>query len=269
MLIWLAISLIIISFLIILFIILKKFPALAILDVDKMPQEKESQFKEKIIRQRLERDISKASSLIAKLWQYLNNVFAQLFLSPYQKLKKVKENYLRNKKISYSDRQERIGRLLSNAQQAIKDEDYKQAEADLIEIISLDAKNIKSFFLLGSVYFQQKDYHQALATWQHSLKLFSQLKKEKIETNILKQEILFELALSSLSLQELDQAQDYLEEALEIEANNPRFLDLIFDLSIIKKDKERANLYYQRLMEVNPENMKLVELKKQIDELGS
>lgn len=268
MLIWFSIIIIIISLIIILFIILKKFPALAILDADKMPQEKESQFKERIIKQKLERDLSKVSVLLSKLWHSLNSLFSNIFLSSYQKLKKVKENYLKTKKLSYSDRQEKVRQLISNAQQAIKDEDYKQAEEDLIEIISLDSKNLKSFFMLGSVYFQQKNYQEALTTWQYTLKLFSQLKKENIELNILKQEILFELAQASISLSNLDLAQDYLEEALEIEANNPRFLDLIFDLSIMKKDKEKAENYYQRLREVNPENMKLVDLKKQVDELS-
>ncbi len=269
MLIWLSVSIIIICIIVILFIILKKFPALAILDVDKMPQEKESQFKERIIKQRLERDLSRVAVLLSKLWHSLNSLFTNIFLSPYQKLRRVKDNYLKTKKLSFSDRQERIIRLINSAQQAIKEEDYKQAEADLIEVISLDSKNIKSFFILGSVYFEQKNYQQALATWQHTLKLFAQLKKENIELNILEQEILFELAQASISLSNLESAQDYLEEALEIEANNPRFLDLIFDLSIMKKDKQKAEAYYQRLMEVNPENMKLVDLRKQIDEINN
>lgn len=268
MLIWFSIIIIIISLIIILFIILKKFPALAILDVDKMPQEKESQFKERIIKQRLERDLSRVSVLLSKLWQTLNSLFSNIFLKPYYKLKKVKENYLKSRKISIRDKKEKISRLINSAQQAIKEESYKQAEEDLIEIISLDSKNLKSFFMLGSVYFQQKNYQEALTTWQYTLKLFSQLKKENIELNILKQEILFELAQTSIFLSNLDLAQDYLEEALEIEANNPRFLDLIFDLSIMKKDKEKAENYYQRLREVNPENMKLVDLKKQVDELS-
>lgn len=267
MLIFLAIAIIIISLIIILFIILKKFPALSIIDVDKTPQEKESQFKEKIIRQRLERDLSKISVFISKIWHFLNKLFSTTLASFYQRLKKIKDGYLRNKKISFKDKQEKINSLVNRAQQAIKEEDYKEAENSLIDTISLDDKNIKCFLILGSVYYEQKNYQEALTTWQHTLKLFSLLKKENDDLGVLKQEILFELALASIALDSLDQAQDYLKEVLDIEPNNPRFLDLIFDLSIMKKDKEKADIYYQRLMDVNPENMKLVDLKRQIDDL--
>jgi hypothetical protein len=55
--------------------------------------------------------------------------------------------------------------------------------------------------------------------------------------------------------------------ALEIEPNNPRYLDTILEISIIKKDKVLANETYKRLKEVNPENQKLAEIKEEIAEL--
>ena len=51
-------TLVILSLAVILFIIIRKFPALAILNVDNIPGEKEAKFKEKIIRQRVERDFN-------------------------------------------------------------------------------------------------------------------------------------------------------------------------------------------------------------------
>ncbi|MDA3802424.1 MAG: hypothetical protein PF488_00815 [Patescibacteria group bacterium] len=56
-------------------------------------------------------------------------------------------------------------------------------------------------------------------------------------------------------------------EALEIEKNNPRFLDLILDLSIMRNDKKSAISYLERLVENNPENKKIEVWKEEIEML--
>ena len=66
---------------------------------------------------------------------------------------------------------------------------------------------------------------------------------------------------------ELETACENLREALDLEPNNPRYLDLILDLSIMKKDKEEASRYFEKLAAVNPENQKLADWKEKIDSL--
>ena len=56
-------------------------------------------------------------------------------------------------------------------------------------------------------------------------------------------------------------------EALEIEPNNPRYLDLAITLAIEVKNKNYALTLLERLREVNPENAKLVELFEEISKL--
>ncbi len=265
---WISLSLIIVCVIIVIFIILKKFPALAILDVERIPGNKEAKFKEQIIRQRLERDLSRVSVMIAKIWYSVGRFLANFLGSRYQRLKNLKDEYRRQKKVSLVDRQEKMAELLAIAKQAIKDEDWPLAESQLIEIIALDQKNLGAFLELADVYYQMRKFTEARATWEHSLKLYHQLKKnEELTSEASEQEILFSLADTCRQLEDLDSAINYINDALDVEPNNPRFLDLIFDLSIMRKDKKGATDYFARLSEVNPENQKLVELKKLLDDL--
>ncbi len=261
---YIPIILIIICLIIIFFIILKKFPALAILDVKEMPGEKEAEFKEKIIRQRLERDLSRFGHFFLRTWKALSYFFNNILVDNYKRLKRIKLEYSRKKKLNFSDRQEKIDKLFLLANEAIKEEDWEKAEEKLIEIVSLDIKNILAFSELANLYYETKKYKEAKDTWEHILKLYGQL-KDKPDINI--QEIKFNLAESCQKLNELDNAIEYVSQALDGEPNNPRFLDLIFDLSIMKKDKNSANQYFERLMVVDPANQKLIELKDKIKEL--
>ena len=68
-------------------------------------------------------------------------------------------------------------------------------------------------------------------------------------------------------MREYTAARDNLQEAINISPNNPRYLDSILNLCIIEKDQSAACKYYAKLAEANPENQKLEEIKKQIDEL--
>ena len=78
-------------------------------------------------------------------------------------------------------------------------------------------------------------------------------------------EIYWSLSWVFKELGELEDAKQNIQEALDLEPNNPRYLDLILDLSIIKKDKESALYYLEKLAEVNPENNKLNELSERIE----
>lgn len=265
---WISLTIIVICLLVILFIILKKFPALAILDAKEMPGEKEAKSKERIIKQRLKRDLSKANGFLARVKLALNKFFNSFLDNYYTKLKKIKAERRREEKNHPIDRQNTISQLFLKAKEAKMQEDWQKAEESLIEIVSLDTKNLVAFYDLGKLYFEWKKYSESRDTLLHVFKLYHQLKgdPESIE-DINPQEIRFSLAEVNLELNNLDEAIEYISQALDKEPNNPRFLDLIFDLSIMKKDVKSAKQYYKRLVEVNPENKKLEELKEQIKQI--
>ncbi|MCX6797992.1 MAG: hypothetical protein NTX66_02125 [Candidatus Falkowbacteria bacterium] len=256
-----SIILIIICLLVILTIVIKKFPALAILDVNNIPGQKETRFKENIMKARLERDLARWGNIFMKIKNLVGRRLG-FFKSLHIKLKTLADHYKKSKKLSLSERQERVRILLTEADEDTKNENLNSAETKLIEIIRLDNQNLKAFRDLGDVYYLAKKYHEAKQTLEYALKLAANLKEDKA-----KPEINFVLAEINQDLGDLEASLNYIREALEFEANNPRYLDLLLELSIIKKDKNSAVATLAKLEEVNPENNKLEEWQNRINSL--
>ena len=80
------------SLVVILMILFKKFPVLAILDVSNLPGDKEAKFKDKIIKQKMERDFSKIGGSIARVFLFVRHRFANFLNSTKNQLKKIKLN---------------------------------------------------------------------------------------------------------------------------------------------------------------------------------
>ena len=255
---------------IILAILFKKFPVLAILDINNIPGDKEAKFKDKIIKQRMERDFSKVGGSIAKVFLFINNRFTNFLDSAKNQLKKIKMNYKINKKLSWPERLKMIKELFVEAESHLKKENFTEAEERLVEVISLDAKNLKAFLKLADLYDNQKKWAEARQTYEYALKLARKHKDDELIMGDLNlSEIYWSLSLVDKELADLEAALENIHEALDLEPNNPRYLDLILDLSIMRKDKEMALNYLEKLAEVNPENNKLADLSAKIDALDS
>lgn len=257
------------SLTVIIFIIVRKFPSLVILNVDNIPGEKEAKFKEKIIRQRVERDFNRISGNLNRFRRKAGGMISGFLKRRYQYLIKKRDDLRRQKKLSFTEKREKIGTLFAKAKAAMSLEKYEEAEKYLIEVISLDAKRLTAFLELGESYRLRKNFQDAKETLEHALKLAQQLSRdpEMLEGAVLA-EIRFSLAWVCFQLNLNDEALEYGRQALDAEPNNPRYLDLILDLSIMKKDKKSALLTWEKLAAVNPENNKLSELRAKIDELA-
>jgi len=260
--------LIVVCLVVILTIIFKKFPALAILDVNNMPGEKEANFKERIIKQKVERDLAVWGGAFARVWLSISRYVSKFLKNSQDQLKKVKLSYKNANKIPLVERRKMIKDLFISYSDLIKKESLNEAEEKLVEIISLDQKNLSAFFKLASLYDEQKKWSEARQTYEYALKLARQHKNdETIMEELTIQEIYFSLAWVEKETGDVDAALENIREALDIEGNSPRYLDLILDLSIIKKDKELAMASLEKLASVNPENNKLSDWQEKINSL--
>lgn len=251
------IILIIISLSAMIVIAVRKFPALAALDVENMPQEKEAKFKEKIITNRLKRNIIKYSSRVARILNPVGQGLAYFLKWAYGKLDEAKEKYKMGAVLPAEKTEETVEGIISEAGNFIKKEDFETAEKKLIQAINIDAKNISAFKALAGLYFKKKSYNEAKQTFEHVLKLIGEEDAE----------IYFDLSLTGKEAGDMESAIANIEKAAAIEPNNPRYIDTMLEISIINKDKERALKAYEEMKQVNPENQKLRDIKKEIDEL--
>jgi len=260
--------LIIISLIIVLVIVFRKFPALALLDVHNIPGEKEAKFKDKIIKQKVERDLAVVSGTIGRLYLVVSRYVANFFQLSQARLKKLKISYQSSARIPQIEKQRMIKELLVEAEDLLSKEDFRAVEEKLLEAISLDQKNCLAFFRLANLYDEEKKWPEARQTYEHTLKLVKQAKKhnEESEGPVI-QEIYFSLAEIEKENGDLGSALENIREALEYEPNSPRYLDLILDLSIMKKDKDLALVSLEKLAAVNPENKKLGEWQEKVENI--
>ncbi|MDD5032090.1 MAG: hypothetical protein PHR36_03530 [Patescibacteria group bacterium] len=254
--------LILISLSVIIFIVVRKFSVLAGVDVENIPAEREARVKERIISSRLKRNIFKWSSRLTKIFIFLGEKGGIFSKWIYKKLHDLKESYGAEMILPIADKEKKIGELSVKAEEMIGEDNFKEAEKRLIEIIGLDSQNIEAFKSLGNLYFENKNYEDARQTFTHVLKLTkdSQNSEEIGETN-------FELSLVDRADGRLDEALGEIKEALKTAPNNPRYLDMMAEISIMKKDKVSALDAYGKLAKANPDNQKLKDFKKQIGEL--
>lgn len=277
--------LILISLSAIIIIVIRKFSALATLDVGSIQQEKEARIKEQIISNRFKKIFVKWGYRTSRIARPTGRSISSFLKWISNKLIEVKDNYTKEEATEPADIKARIEELFLEAQDRAKKEEYDEAEKKYIEIISLDSKNIKTFKMLGRLYSDIKNYQEAKQTFEHTLKLLDDMEDafrtpdetqgktdEEIQTqlndiNSERSSIYYDLTLACRAMENIDEAIATMKKALKLEPNNPRYLDTILEIGIINKDKIIALDAYNKLKEVNAENNKLEEFKKQIDEL--
>jgi tetratricopeptide (TPR) repeat protein len=247
----------------ILAIVLKKLPLLAVFDVESIPEEKEAETKKKIMEDRMERKLKVWYNKIKPFLELIANFFQRKIKSSQVSIAKLEEKYKsKTKKEALVTKQEfqtlekKIEANLNEANDLAKTENFEAAEKKYIEILSLDAKNIAAYRGLGDLYIAQKQYQEAIATFEHILKL-----------NKADSQAYFELAEVLARFEDYDSALNNISKALEIEPVNPKYLDLLLTISIIIKNKEMAKEALERLKGVNPDNAKIPELEAKIREI--
>ncbi len=259
-----SLILIFLSLAVILSIVIKKLPALAILDVHNMAGEKEARFKNMLMKARIERDLSQWGGLFGRIFLRINKYLLKALKLAQTNLKKAKISYKAKESISADTKDKRIKDLYQKAEDLMREEKFIEAEDKLVEVISLDQRHLGAFFDLASVYEELRKIPEARQTYEYALKLAKQ-DQNKAVGEFSPQEIYFSLAWLEKEAGNIESALENILEALELEPNSPRFLDLILDLSIIKKDKFLAFKYLDKLAAANPDNQKLEEIRVVIE----
>lgn len=259
----------IIALVVMAFIIVRRLPALALLDVENMPGEREARFKRKIIEERVERDMARWGGFFSRLWLRISKYISGLLKSRQTKLKRIKVHTRAQSKLPWRQKQAHIKELSASARELIKKEESALAEEKLLEIVSLDQKNLEAFVLLAGLYEDQRKWAESRQTYEYALKLARQRRGEDDgPREFSPQEIHYSLARMEQAADNLAAALENVREALEYEPNSPRFLDLILDLSIIRKDKNLAQASWEKMAAANPENSKLAEWQREIEALA-
>lgn len=168
----------------------------------------------------------------------------------------VKDSLSKKNVTKNEDTQKQIDNLFEEVDSSIDNGDFETSEKKLIEIIELDIKNIDAFRALGEIYFEQKKYGQAIETLKHAIKLGGD------------EEDCFNLALYYKEFNKIDKALENIQYAIKSDPKNINYLDLLFDISIDRKDTKLAFDTFYKLKKADPNNSEIDELKKKIKEIN-
>jgi tetratricopeptide (TPR) repeat protein len=250
------------SLFIVFIIVVRKFPALANFDVENMPAEKEARFKEQIITGRMQKSLAKWKVRLGKIFGFIGGKIGALFHFTQKKLQEAKESYSVEKvPLPAEDKESMIKGLFSKNESLNDWENFEEKESKLIKIIEIDPRHAGAFMLLGSLYLANKKYEESKQAFAHVLKLLSNEEYGK------QSEIYCNLAAVYRETGELANSLETIKMAAKLSPNNPRYIDSLLEISIMNKDKINAIDAFEKLLAANPENGKLAEFKKQIDEL--
>ncbi|MEA2088976.1 MAG: tetratricopeptide repeat protein [Patescibacteria group bacterium] len=287
-------SVIIVSFAIILFIIIRKFPTISSIDIESLPKEQQDRLREKIVIDRIKRRLKKLAVLNRIFFvDKLSGLIKKKFKTLYDKLLDLEKIYkfkpkMEHFKIKHKNNSEDI---LEEAKLLLADNNLEEAEKKFVEAIGLNPQNIKAYKGLGKIYLELKQYEQAKEVFEHIIKLddkdsyayfaLGEINSNKgdiicARENFLKAvelkkhdaPMLIELAKVCQILGYNEEAQSHLKEAVNVDPNNPKYLDYLIKASIDLKDKNLAENILYKLEKINPENNKIEEYKKDIKELN-
>lgn len=262
-----------VAFLVIIIIIARKAGLLANIDVDQVSGEKARVLKQQIISDRLKRRFGKWGFWIVKFVKPISKLLRNSFDFVYDALNAWQRAQANREAVLNQEIDKRIEVLMTEAEELVKAERFDAAEKKYIEIIGLDPRNFSAFNELGYVYYKKQSFNEAKQTLEYALSLRRKtnlLTKKDGETNNKDSELAqvhYLLGIISEETGDLVKAIASFRRALKIENNNPRYLDRLVEVSIMKKDKILALDALKSLELANPENQKLEQFRQRISEL--
>lgn len=281
------------------FIIWRKIPQVANLDVANLPQEKTNRKKNEIILRRLDLKSNETKKKLGKKLKPLQAIWGQLQLKfriyvgkierllHHEQMVKTKQE---NSQLSSEELTNKLKSLVKEGQQYLEAGSFDQAEQSFIGAIKINAKSADAYRGLAETYLRRGAKEEAKQTFIFLLQLepnndavMVRLAQMAEEDNDIDQAIeYYQLAVVAndalsprfahladllLKVGQNEVAKEAIMQAVELEPQNPKYLDFLLETAILCQDKKLATEAFSKLRMSNPENSKLPEFKYRIDSL--
>lgn len=244
----------------IVYILLKKFPNIANINIETIAKEKESKVINRIMTDRLSRKVADSKKVAKEISQPILDVLGQGFNNFYQKITELEKKNIKNQPLKQIDINQNVKDKISTIKGLLADADFTKAEDLAIEVIEMDDKNLDAYESLVQACIETKEYKKARETCRYLAKLLG-----KDDDNHRLANCYADLGTIYELENKISLAMKNFQKAVELEPNNPRFLDLLLKISIILKNKPLAQEVFESLKKADPDNGKLTELKEEIN----
>ena len=266
---WIPFIIISAAFIVIIFIITKKFPTLASIDTEAIPWDREQRLKKALLANRLSRKLAERGRSVLLIVLPIWNIIKRSAVSLFRKIRELETHYRLSRKAGHLPDSPNPAEedILIKARKYIEDGEFHKAEDALIAVIKHNPRQIAAYEGLIDVYMALHDYEHAQETLNYLLKIKKNVASDTEKPNISaasslsdKQELAahhFELAEVYKKSGERDKALRSYKEAARLDSRNPKYLDSLLEMSILLENKLLAEKTLSKLKAVNPDNAKL------------
>ncbi len=281
------------------YIVWSKMPQISNLDAHNLPEEKTNRKKNEIVLRRLDLKSEETKHKLSEKLKPIQTVWGQFQLKfrvyvgkierllHHEEMIKTKEEHsqLTNEELAI-----KLKNLIQEGSQNLEAGSFDQAEKSFIGAIKIDAKSVDAYRGLAETYLKRGAREEAKQTFVflHQLEpgndaVMVRLAQMAEEDNDIYQAIeYYQLAVVAndalsprfahlaellLKVGENEVAKDAIMQAVELEPQNPKYLDFLLETAILCQDKKLATEAFSKLRMSNPENSKLPEFKYRIDSL--
>ena len=252
------IILVLLGVVILAWICFRKLPQLRMLDPSTAKGAQSRQLKYQIMRQRVERASGKQADLVhSKFVSPIGKGMQSIVRGLAGKLTAVERSYQERQRM-VTDKEvdkDALSKIVEDGKRLMDEELWDRAEKRFIEVISSDPKNVEAYECLGRLYECKKDYKLAKQTFQFLKKLAPN-----------DASVIASLGEVEKKLGNGIRALKYFQQAVKISPRNPKYLDFMITSAIEEEDFDQADDGLKVLKEVNPNNKKIDEFKRQIKE---
>lgn len=290
-------TLILLGLAIVLWILIRHFPQIALLDVEALPAEQQARTKKSLLEGRYKQSMDELREKVGDvlepvggLWKKFQKTFREKVTHTYTQYKRTTVTSARTNKKKDPPPPEAIAALLKDAETALLSSQYEEAEHRYIEVIRLAPRNIEAYRGLGRLYFEMEHWKEAEEIYLYIVKLdprdtralnrLGMIAMEREQWNdavrYFKRTVevegdiavrYYDLSSAYLKLEKFDLAIQAFEKVMELEPHNPKYLDAFLELALDRKDATRATEIFNHLKMANPDNQKLEEFGRRIDGL--
>lgn len=294
---WIFIVLGIVGLVGLIIIIVRKALSISLIDVERHTS-KTKKIKDAIIASRFKRLLEERGQKPKEILRGASGRFKKYFERTVDKLMEIEDRSTKTlikqkgepkKEASKAD--SKISGLLKEAEKLnARAGDWRQVEGKYVEVIKIDPKNTIAYQGLGKLYLDNEKPNEARQIFEFLLKLgvedadvytnLAGIAWEEDSLDEAKQYYLKALSIDGSrviarvnlgliysDLGDKDSARQQFKAALELAPKNPKYLDLLIESGIKIGDKQLASDALRNLRDVNPENKKIKEFKKKIEEM--
>ena len=271
---------------VIVFVITRKFPQIANLDVENLPEEQQIQKKKQILNKRIDDHSKEIQTAWKRRLSFVKIPFKKLWYHE----QTVKKQTAPKVVITPEQQAHKLNSLIIEAEQSLKQNNLDKAEELFIAAITVDQKAVSAYRGLGDTYLAKSSLEEARQTYRFVLQLepdddavMVKLAEVAESQGDLEEAIeyyqkavlindslsprFYHLAELLLKVGHAPVAKEAIIQAVELEPKNPKYLDLWIETAIICGERSVALKAYNELRLVNPENQKLEDFLDRINKM--